>query len=86
MRRLAGLLFILASAVFPIAALSWGLRQASIHCQSHRSLRANLAVVVNLSNPVQNLSFPELRRIFLGERSHCPMAAASPSYDGARPA
>ena len=29
-----------------------------------------LAIVVNRSNPIDNLSFTELRKIFLGERSH----------------
>jgi ABC-type phosphate transport system substrate-binding protein len=32
----------------------------------------NLAIVVNLHNPVENLSTAELRRIFLGERGHWP--------------
>jgi ABC-type phosphate transport system substrate-binding protein len=32
----------------------------------------NLAIVVNTSNPVENLSMKELRKIFLGERSHWP--------------
>ena len=31
-----------------------------------------LAIVVNRSNAVNNLSMPELRRVFLGERSHWP--------------
>lgn len=31
-----------------------------------------LAIVVNRSNAVGNLSMPELRRVFLGERSHWP--------------
>jgi len=31
-----------------------------------------VAIVVNQANPVQDLSFQELRRIFLGERSHWP--------------
>jgi phosphate transport system substrate-binding protein len=31
-----------------------------------------LAIVVNRANPVDELSFQELRRIFLGERSHWP--------------
>jgi ABC-type phosphate transport system substrate-binding protein len=30
----------------------------------------SLAIVVNRANPVDDLSFPELRRIFLGNRSH----------------
>jgi hypothetical protein len=32
----------------------------------------NLAIIVNLTNPVDNLSLPELRKVFLGERSHWP--------------
>src|ERR1700682_239695 len=73
MRRLAGLLFILASAVFPIAALSLGSAPNSSSLPEPQiAFEQNLAVVVNLSNPVQNLSMPELRRIFLGERSHWP--------------
>jgi phosphate transport system substrate-binding protein len=34
------------------------------------SLRQSLAIVVNRSNPVDNLPFSELRKIFLGERGH----------------
>jgi phosphate transport system substrate-binding protein len=34
------------------------------------STRQSLAIVVNRSNPVDNLSFDELRRIFMGERGH----------------
>lgn len=34
------------------------------------SARQSLAIVVNRSNPVDNLSFIELRKIFLGERGH----------------
>src|SRR5467141_1443310 len=73
MRRLAGLLFILASAAFSIAALSFGpAPNSSLLPEPQIASEQNLAVVVNLSNPVQNLSMPELRRIFLGERSHWP--------------
>jgi ABC-type phosphate transport system substrate-binding protein len=32
----------------------------------------NLAIVVNRVNPIANLSMAELRKIFLGERSHWP--------------
>jgi ABC-type phosphate transport system substrate-binding protein len=31
-----------------------------------------LAIVVNRANPVNNLSFSELRKVFLGRRSHWP--------------
>ena len=31
-----------------------------------------LAIILNQSNPVENCSFDELRKIFLGERSHWP--------------
>jgi len=34
------------------------------------SPRQSLAIVVNRSNPVDNLPFNELRKIFLGERGH----------------
>ena len=52
---------------------------------SHRTARArasepnetnppeqNLAIIVNTSNPVDNLSMSELRHVFLGERRHWP--------------
>jgi hypothetical protein len=32
----------------------------------------SLAIVVNRSNPIDNLSFAELRKIFLGDRNHWP--------------
>jgi phosphate transport system substrate-binding protein len=32
----------------------------------------NLAIIVNKANPVDNLSLQELRKVFLGERSHWP--------------
>lgn len=34
--------------------------------------RESLAVIVNRANPVENLSFAELRHYFLGERTHWP--------------
>jgi ABC-type phosphate transport system substrate-binding protein len=34
--------------------------------------KQNLAIIVNLSNPVDGLSLPELRKVFLGERRHWP--------------
>lgn len=73
MPRLAGLLFILASAVFSIAALSLAFAPALGRWPEPQiTTEQNLAIVVSLSNPVENLSMAELRRIFLGERSHWP--------------
>lgn len=36
------------------------------------SAENNLAIVVNITNPVDNLSLQEVRKVFLGERSHWP--------------
>lgn len=73
MQRRAGPLFILASAVLSLAALGTG------SARSPRTLppvqaasEQNLAVIVNLSNPVENFSMADLRKIFLGERTHWP--------------
>jgi ABC-type phosphate transport system substrate-binding protein len=38
--------------------------------QNPNPVDSYLAIVVNQANPVEDLSFSELRRIFLGERSH----------------
>ena len=35
-------------------------------------LTGDLAIIVNTSNPVESLSLAELRKVFLGERSHWP--------------
>jgi len=38
--------------------------------QSRAAAEDSLAIVVNRSNPVDSLSFPELRKIFMGEQDH----------------
>ena len=38
--------------------------------QSRAAVEDSLAIVVNRSNPVDSLSFPELRKIFMGEQDH----------------
>jgi ABC-type phosphate transport system substrate-binding protein len=43
---------------------------ASSPAESRTNLNQTLAIVVNRSNPIDNLSFSELRKIFLGERNH----------------
>jgi ABC-type phosphate transport system substrate-binding protein len=49
--------------------LSAGL-PAGLAPQSRAASDDSLAIVVNRSNPVENLSFNELRKIFLGEQTH----------------
>jgi hypothetical protein len=73
MQRRAGPLFILASAVLSLAALRTGsTRTPGFLPPVQGASEQNLAVIVNLSNPVENLSMAELRKIFLGERTHWP--------------
>lgn len=40
--------------------------------QTQAAKDESLAIIVNQSNPVENVSTEELRKIFLGERSHWP--------------
>jgi len=71
MRRVAGVSMIVAAAVLllrvcpPAAVSAAGSPQES-------PAEQNLAIIVNQSNPVENLSLQELRTVFLGERSHWP--------------
>ena len=70
MRRLAGVLMIVAAAVW--WADVWPRAGDNSASQSNSPAEQSLAIVVNLSNPVDNLSMQDLRSIFLGERSHWP--------------
>ena len=63
--------------IFVAIALVLGLRpnqtaQATSPSKPRSNAGQSLAIVVNRSNPTNNLSFSELRKIFLGERSHWP--------------
>jgi phosphate transport system substrate-binding protein len=40
--------------------------------EASRSKQESLAIIVNESNPIDDLSLPELRAVFLGERTHWP--------------
>lgn len=57
-------------------ALSWlvgvGNRSAQAAPEAADSASQPLAIIVNVSNPVDNLSLTELRKVFLGERAHWP--------------
>lgn len=73
MQRWASPLFILISAVLSLAALRSGsARTRGFLPPVPAASEQNLAVIVNLSNPVENLSLADLRKIFLGERTHWP--------------
>jgi phosphate transport system substrate-binding protein len=60
---------LLVFAVGATALLQWT-SQARVEASAAKP--ESLAIVVNQSNPVDNLSSAELRVIFLGERSHWP--------------
>jgi hypothetical protein len=73
MRHLTSLLFILISAGLVFEVLPVGPAQSTETRREGRSAPdENLAIIVNTSNPLENLSMEELRRIFLGERGHWP--------------
>ena len=64
-------LFITAGLLFAPAS-GEELATPSVGAQARSASKEEVAVVVNLANNVENLSKDELRRIFLGERSHWP--------------
>ena len=63
--RTATVLLILAASVLPLWA-----PQARV--ETSRPKQESLAIIVNQSNPINDLAFSELRAIFLGERRHWP--------------
>jgi len=65
------LLLVSAIAVSSAIAFEQGGGSPSVHVDQP-SADQTLAIVVNQSNPVTDLSFGELRKIFLGEHSHWP--------------
>lgn len=73
MGRLAGLVIVVGLAALFFAAPP---REASLSVAlplpEQTSPTQPLAIVVNRSNSVDDLSMPELRKVFLGERSHWP--------------
>jgi ABC-type phosphate transport system substrate-binding protein len=73
MRSSARVLVLLAVSVMAQPASSYQASQSAGPDPARQAgPSTSLAIVVNTSNPVQDLSFVELRRIFLGERSHWP--------------
>jgi phosphate transport system substrate-binding protein len=66
MNRLTATILIVLTA----AALPRWMPQARV--EASRSRQESLAIIVNESNPIDDLSLPELRAVFLGERTHWP--------------
>lgn len=73
MRRLISFLIVLGSAAMVLAAGACGAFSfAGPSVAEQLASMEPLAIVVNRSNTVDNLSMAELHRIFLGQRSHWP--------------
>ena len=71
MRRLLGILTIVAAAVLLLEVSPGGAVPAASPGAPPGADDA-LAIIVNQTNPVDDLSLKELRTVFLGERSHWP--------------
>jgi len=68
---IALLTLMLATAVTPSSAPPAGTSQpAELEPQASSAADECVAILVNRSNPVENLSFAELRKVFLGEQNH----------------
>jgi ABC-type phosphate transport system substrate-binding protein len=71
MPRITIALLMLAMAVTLSSVPSAGTTQpAGLELQGSSAADECLAILVNRSNPVENLSFAELRKVFLGEQNH----------------
>jgi ABC-type phosphate transport system substrate-binding protein len=70
MRRLANSVMLLALAVGLRADVPRAPVVASGRSPAEQAAQEPLVIVVNRSNPVNGLTFSELRKIFLGQRSH----------------
>jgi ABC-type phosphate transport system substrate-binding protein len=71
MPRLTIFLSLLATAILLSPALPLGTSAPlGFAPQGRPALDDSLGIVVNRSNPVENLSFADLRKIFMGEQTH----------------
>lgn len=72
LQRVAIVILILNAVVAISAGIAF--QQASlapsVNLETSTVAQQSLAIIVNRSNPVDDVSFEELRKIFLGERSH----------------
>src|SRR2546429_7244490 len=72
MLRRAHVLFLFCAALLAGALLACSFGLAELSASEQAAAERNLAIVVNQSNPVNELTMAELRRVFLGERGHWP--------------
>ena len=70
MQRVLGVLTIVAAAILLLEVSPGGIAGASPPVSA--AAEQNLAIIVNQTNPIDDLSLKELRTVFLGERSHWP--------------
>src|ERR1700688_3061902 len=71
MRRLTSFAIVLSLAACLLAGAPWlAVRSSEPPPGEQNTAVEPLAIVVNRSNPAERLTMTELRRIFLGERSH----------------
>src|SRR5215475_3088958 len=70
--RTTGLMMMLLIVIFLGLPCEQRAQAGPATVASRTNPRQALAIVVNRSNPIDNLSFSELRKIFLGERNHWP--------------
>ena len=71
MPRITILLLMLAMAgTLPSVPVAGTTQPAGLEAQGSQAADECLAILVNRSNPVENLSFAELRKVFLGEQNH----------------
>jgi phosphate transport system substrate-binding protein len=66
------LLFGVTILMFGSATPVTGVKASPVPAPGHLSPERTLAIVVHPSNPVENLTMAELRRVFLGEEGHWP--------------
>src|SRR5947199_10776507 len=72
MLRRAHVLFLFCAALLAGALLACSFGLAELSASEQAAAERNLAIVVNQSNPVNELTMAELRRVFLGGRGHWP--------------
>ncbi len=72
MQRGGGLMVFLIAACLLRGDVSSGAGGSVAIPAAVAGVEQSLAIIVNQSNPVDNFSMAELRKIFLGERSHWP--------------